>query len=105
MFYPNAISANGLVSNKDVSSTYNRRVVYLTVTATSDRTLHEAFFDPVALGAAVETDATNGYLQPAAFSLDGGTLTITSLKWESGTVTAELSPSVSLADYALILSM
>ena len=62
---------------------------YLTVTA-PERTVHEAFFDPVAIGV----------LKPAAFTVGGASATITSLKWESGTVTMELNPSASLADHA-----
>ena len=73
----------------------------LTVTA-PERTLHEAFFDPVNIGTAVGADGTNGVLEPSAFSLDGTTTTITSLKWEDGEVTMALSPtSTSLADYAI----
>ena len=64
-------------------------------------TVHEAFFDPVAIGAAVGADGTNGVLKPAAFTVDGASATITSLKWESGTVTMELNPSASLAGHAI----
>ena len=64
--------------------------------------MHEAFFDPVAIGTAVGADGANGVLNPSAFSLDGTTTTITSLKWEDGEVTMALSPtSTSLADYAI----
>ena len=72
----------------------------VTVTAPSD-TLHEAFFDPVAIGSAVGADSSNGVLKPNAFSLDGTTTTISSLKWESGTATMTLNPSASLAGYAV----
>ena len=84
--------------------TFNHHLVNLTVTAPADmpRILHEAFFDPVAIGTAVGADGTNGVLKPASFSLDGTTTTITSLKWEDGEVTMALSPtSTSLADYAI----
>ena len=64
-------------------------------------TLHEAFFDPVAIGAAVGADGANGVLKPAAFTVGGASATITSLKWESGAVTMELSPSASLAGHAV----
>ena len=82
---------------------HNHRVVYLTVTAPADmpRIQHEAFFDPVAIGTAVGADGSNGVLKPAAFSLDGTTTTITSLKWEDGEVTMALSPTTTLADYAI----
>ena len=79
---------------------HNHRVVYLTVTA-PERTLHEAFFDPVAIGTAVGADGSNGVLKPASFSLDGTTTTISSLKWEDGEVTMALSPTTTLADYAI----
>ena len=59
--------------------------------------MHEAFFDPVTIGSAVGADGTNGVLDPAGFSVGGTTTTISGLKWENGTVTMTLSPSVSLA--------
>ena len=64
-------------------------------------TLHEAFFDPVAVGNAIGADGTNGVIKSADFSLDGTTTTISSLKWGSGTATMTLSPSASLAGYAV----
>ena len=72
------------------------------MTATAPpRTVHEVFFDPVAIGAGVGADATNGVLKPAAFTVDGASATITSLKWESGAVTMELNPSAPLAGHAV----
>ena len=68
----------------------------LTVTAPAG-TVHEAFFDPVAIGDAVGSDGSNGVLESAAFALDGSTTTITSLKWENGAVTMGLSPAASLS--------
>ena len=83
---------------QDLSSIKKSTVVYLNVTAPA-RSVHEAFFDPVAIGEAVGSDD----LSPADFTLDGSsTTTITSLKWEDGEVTMALSPtSTSLADYAI----
>ena len=72
----------------------------VTVTAPAG-TVHEAFFDPVAIGSAVGADSTNGVLEPAAFTVGGASATITSLKWESGTATMVLSPSASLAGHAV----
>ena len=72
----------------------------VTVTAPSG-TVHEAFFDPVVIGAAVGADGTNGVLKPAAFTVVGANATITSLKWESGTFTMELNPSASLAGHTI----
>ena len=73
---------------------------YVTVTAPAG-TVHEAFFDPVAIAAAVGADGTNGVLKPAAFTVDGASATITSLKWEAGTVTMGLNPSASLTGHAV----
>ena len=81
-------------------NTYNHHRVDLTVTA-PPRTLHEAFFDPVDIGTAVGADTSNGVLEPSAFSLDGATTTISSLKWQDGAVTMTLNPTASLADYAI----
>ena len=73
-----------------------------TVTVTSLLgVLHEAFFDPVAIGNAVGADGTNGVLKPAAFTVGGASATLTGLEWESGTVTMTLSPSASLAGHAI----
>ena len=63
--------------------------------------VHEAFFDPVAIGAAVGADGTNGVLKPAAFTVGGASATITSLKYDDGAVTMGLSPSASLAGHAV----
>ena len=59
--------------------------------------VHEAFFDPVDIGESVGADGSKGILEPAAFSLDSATTTISSLKWENGTVTMGLSPAASLS--------
>ena len=82
---------------KDLPSVATSTVAHLTVTAPA-RSLHEAFFDPVAIGEAVGSDD----LSPADFSLDGSsTTTITSLKWEDGEVTLALTPTTTLASYEL----
>ena len=74
-----------------------RRIeVFVTVTAPSD-TLHEAFFDPAAIGTAVGADATNGALTPTAFTVGGTATTLQSLKWESSVVTMQLSAAASLS--------
>ena len=63
--------------------------------------VHEAFFDPVTIGAAVGADTTDGVLKPKSFSLGEGTTTVSLEKttWESGRVIMELEPSVSLAGH------
>ena len=78
----------------------NYWVIEIIVTAPAG-TLHEAFFDPVAIGNAVGADGTNGVLKPADFVLNGTNTTISSLKWESGTATMTLDPSTSLAGHAV----
>ena len=60
-------------------------------------TLHEAFFDPAALGAAVGYTAEAGTLYPTAFSIDGFQTSIEALNWEGGLVTLELSRVVPLS--------
>ena len=72
----------------------------LTVTAPTN-TLHEAFFDPVAIGSAVGADQTSGVLKPAAFSVGNATTTLAGLKWENGAATLTLSPHAALDRYAL----
>ena len=99
-FYENWVSALHDVCDKDWPILHNHLLVNLNVTAPSG-TLHEAFFDPVAIGSAVGADSSNGVLEPNAFSLDGTTTTIASLKWEDGTATMTLNPTASLANYAI----
>ena len=70
----------------------------VTVTALAG-TVHEAFFDPVAIGTAVGADAANGVLDEAGFTAGGTATSISSLKWESGVVTMQLSPAASLSGY------
>ena len=72
-----------------------RREHFVTVTASAG-TVHEAFFDPVAIGAGVGADAPNGDLSPASFTIGGAASTLQSLKWQNGSVTLGLSPYASL---------
>ena len=72
--------------------------VFVTVTAPAG-TLHEALFDPAAIGTAVGAGAGNGVVEPAGFTAGGTATTIDALKWESGVVTMELSPAASLSGY------
>ena len=99
-FYENWVSALHDVCDKDWPILHNHLLVNLNVTP-STSALHEAFFDPVDIGTAVGADSSNGVLEPNAFSLDGATTTISSLKWEDGAVTMTLNPTASLADYAI----
>ena len=78
-----------------------RTELVITVTA-QEGVLHEAFFDPVAIGDAVGADATNGQLKPVEFDVEGGgTKSISSIEWEDGEVTMVLSPSAPSDGYDL----
>ena len=103
-FFYNSLPPFVLVCGKSSPLEKNNNDYRLSVTRSSDRTVHEAFFDPVDIGSAVGADDSKGVLKPASFSLGGTTTTISSLKWEDGEVTMALSPtSTSLADYAIDL--
>ena len=80
---------------EDVGPNWN-----VTVTAPAS-TLHETFFDPVAIGTAVGADGTNGVLKPTDFTVGGVSTALQSLKWESGTLTLELNPAAALSGHAL----
>ena len=72
--------------------------IIVTVTAPAD-TVHEAFFDPVKVGAAVAADATNGVLKPTNFTVSGSSATLAKIAWENGKTTMEFQPSVALAGH------
>ena len=74
--------------------------IIVTVTA-PEGTLREAFFDPVTLASGVGADSSNGVLNPASFTVDGTSTSITGLKWESGSVVLSLSPFSSLSGHKL----
>ena len=64
----------------------------MTVTA-PEGTVHEAFFDPVAIGAAVGADGSRGVLKPASFAIEGvGTTDIKRIRWESARVEMQIDP-------------
>ena len=77
-----------------------REEVFVTVTAPTG-TVHEALFDPVAIGSAVGADASNGVLEPKAFSMGGVSTALQSLKWQGGTATLGLRAPASLSGHAL----
>lgn len=65
-------------------------------------TVHEAFFDPIAIGSAIGADATNGALKPTEFTANGTATAMQSLKWDpTGIVTLTLSPNASISGLAL----
>ena len=98
---------------------YNREVDFVvcdgytfrdewTVAVTApEGTLHEAFFDPVAVGTTVAADSANGVLKPASFiDANGAAATIERIAWEagtgeSGTVKLKLSPHNGIAGHTL----
>ena len=101
--YPNWIWPGGEVCNgfrAFAEELADLTVAHLAVAA-PPYTVHEAFFDPVAIGAGVGADGSNGVLKPAAFTVGGASATVTSLTWETGVVTMELDPSASLAGHAV----
>ena len=57
-----------------------REEVFVTVTAPTG-TVHEALFDPVAIGSAVGADASNGVLEPTSFTSGSVNTALQSLKW------------------------
>ncbi|MCE2463435.1 MAG: hypothetical protein J4F46_05935 [Dehalococcoidia bacterium] len=59
-----------------------RQEVFVTVRAPTG-TLHEAFFDPVAIGPAVGADGTNGALTPTTFTVGRVRTSLQSLKWQA----------------------
>ena len=63
--------------------------------------LHEAFFDPAAIGAAVGADSANGTLEPRPFTASGAQTALERLRWDAGTVRLKLSQAVSLAHHVL----
>ena len=72
----------------------------VTVTAPSG-TVHEAFFDPVAIGSGVGADASNGVLDPKAFTVAQVSTALQSLKWQDGSATLTLSAPASLSGHFL----
>ena len=80
-------------------SGYRDNVV--TVTAPTG-TLHEAFFDPVALsGGGVGATGSSGVIDPDEFIVGSDDVEIDGLEWRSGSVVLELDDYVSLSGYAL----
>ena len=63
-------------------------------------TLHEAFFDPAAIGGGAGADKDNGVLKPTAFSLADGTgVSLQSVAWNPSAVEMRLEPRAPLAGY------
>ena len=65
-----------------------------------DGTLHEAFFDPAAIGGGAGADKDNGVLKPTAFSLSyGSSASLRSVSWQPSAVEMRLEPHAPLAGY------
>ena len=63
-------------------------------------TLHEAFFDPAAIGGGAGADKDNGVLKPTAFSLaDGSSVSLRSVSWQPSAVEMRFEPHAPLAGY------
>ena len=77
-----------------------RYEVAVNVTA-PPKAVHEAFFDPVAMGSAVGADADDGVLDPSEFDVGSTYVSMHSLAWESGSVEMGASGSAHavLADH------
>ena len=73
----------------------------VTVTAPTG-TLHEMFFDPVTVGSAIAADATNGTLEPRAFTGVGSvSATLGRIAYESGAVKLKVTPVTALAGHVV----
>ena len=84
--------------NYDSGSRFLRRLIVIA----PEGTVHEAFFDPVTIGFTIGADGANGELKPAAFTVNGTSTMLQSLKWRnSGIITLTLSPNASLSGFAL----
>ena len=95
-FYLNTLAAWRVVCNLISDVERNRFEHQLTVTTPpGSRVVHEAFFDPVAIGTAVGAVGSDGVLSPST--------AVVGLKWESGTVTMEIDPSTTVKGHAVDL--
>ena len=74
-----------------------RQEVFVTVTAPTG-TLHEAFFDPVAIGTTIGADGTNGVLKPNTFTAsDSTTTTLRSIDYSGSNVRMLFSQTTGLS--------
>ena len=100
-FYYTYVPREYLICDGEPEEEKKREEVFVTVTAPAG-TVHEAFFDPVALaGGGVGADASNGVLDPKAFSMGGASTDLQSLKWQGGSATLTLSAPASLSGHFL----
>ena len=99
-FYFYSYPEKHLICDGMPEAAMKRYEVFVAVTSPSG-VVHEAFFDPVAIGTGVGADASNGTLSPTGFTVGGTSTTLQSLKWESRSVTLTLSPYASLSGQTL----
>ena len=97
-FYFNHTPKRFIVCDGKPEEERKRREHFVTVTA-PDGTLHEAFFDPIAEGAALVADDFRGTLKPTDFSSGGSTTTIRRIGWDSNRTWMELSSATSLTGH------
>ena len=75
-----------------------RQEVFITITAPIG-TLHEAFFDPVAIGTTIGADAANGVLKPNTFTASDSTTTmLRSVDYSGSNVRMLFSQTTGLSD-------
>ena len=75
-------------------------VLVVTVTAPVG-TLHEAFFDPVAIGTGIGAGGDSGALTPTSFSVRETSTTMQRLVWDDNQIQLDLSAPVALRFHAL----
>ena len=80
----------------------DERVHWTINVAAPEGTLHELFFDPVTVGSTVAADGANGVLELATLTdANGGSATISSISYESGTAEVEVTPGDALDGHIL----
>ncbi len=91
-FYYTYVPGRYVICDGEPEEEKKRQEVFVQVTA-PEGVLHEAFFDPVAVGNAVGADGANGVLKPASFTdSNGATSSIESISWEAGKVKVKVVP-------------
>ena len=76
---------------------------YLVTLTAPAGTLHESFFDPVAIGTIIGADASNGVIDPDEFTVSNNDYEIESIVWDEDEdeVVLTLDDHVSLSGYSL----
>ena len=87
-----------VVCNGEPEEERRRHEHFVTLTAPAG-TLHEAFFDPVSMGASVVADDHRGQLSPATYSAAGSETTLRRIGWDENRVWMKFVLAPSLADH------